>query len=135
MKNKRTQSTVISPVEAMNSYFGDFFSEDCQVDSEEGSSPSLSSLPYLEFISLASVEPDCCLIPVINLNDRIVDFSQPQHALVESFILLLWGLYFLRQPVSGKLRAHVLDYCNEMSMEYHLLLDLAYARLAAGEGE
>jgi hypothetical protein len=131
MKNKHNQSTVISPEEAMSSYFGDLFSEGSQVAPDNDDLLSSS----LEFISSASVDPGYCLIPTSDLNDRIVDFSQPQCALVESFTLLLWGLYFLRQPISGKLRTHVLDHCNEMSMEYHLLLDLAYARLATGEGE
>jgi len=131
MKNKRNQTTVISPEEAMNSYFGDLFSEGSRVVPDKGDLPSSN----LEFISSASVEPGYCLIPTSNLNERLVDFSQPQHALAESFTLLLWGLYFLRQPISGKLRTHVLEHCNEMSMEYHLLLDLANARQATGEGE
>jgi len=131
MKNKRNQATVISPEEAMKCYFGDLFSEGSHAVSDKGDLP----LPSLEFIFSASVEQGYCLIPTSNLNERIVDFSEPQRALVESFILLLWGLYFLRQPISGKLRTHVLEYCNEMSMEYHLLLDLAHARLGSGGGE
>ena len=131
MKNKCNPAGVITPEEAMKCYFGDFFNESGLDVPDKDDLPSAR----LEFISSASVAPGYGLIATSNLNDRIVDFSQAQRALVESFILLLWGLYFLRKPISGKLRAHVLDYCNEMSMEYHLLLDLAYARPVTGEGE
>ena len=131
MKNKRNQTAIISPEEAMNSYFGDFFSESSQAVSDKDDSP----LPCLEFISSVVVKPGYGLITTSNLNGRIVDFSQPQHALVEPFILLLWDLYFLRQPISGKLRTHIFEHCNEMRMEYQLLLDLLYERLGSGGAE
>ncbi len=131
MKDKGKQSTVISPEEAMNSYFGDLFSEGCSVVPDEVGLLS----PALEFLPSASVESGYCLIPIINLSTRIVDFTKPQRSLVESFILLLWGGYLLRQPVYGKLRIYVHEYCNEMSMEYHLLLDLANKNQAGGEGK
>ncbi len=131
MKNKGKQSTVISPKEAMNSYFGDLFSEDCSAVPDEIDLIS----PPLEFMPSASVEPGYCLIPISNLKTRIVDFSQPLRASVESFILLLWGLYLLRQPISGKLRVYVQEYCTDINMEYHLLLDLANTKQVTGEGE
>lgn len=131
MNNKRKQSSVISPEEAMSSYFGDFFGEGCATVSDGIDLPSSP----LEFIPSASVEPGYCLILVSKLSTRIVDFSRPRRALVESFVLLLWGLYFLRQPIDGKLRVYVQDYCNDMSMEYHLLLGLANTKQAEGESE
>ena len=130
MKNKRNQSTVISPEEAMSDYFGDLFREDCSAVSSKADLLS----PPLAFIPSASVEPGYCLIPVSNLKTRVVDFSQPLRASLESFVLLLWGLYLLRQPISGKLRVYTQEYCNDMSMEYHLLLDLANTKQVRGEG-
>lgn len=130
MKSKPGQSTVVSPEEAMNSYFSDLFCDSGQPLSHKEVPPS----PALEYFTSAPVEPGFCLITTSKLNDRIVNFSQPQRALVESFTLLLWGLYFLRQPIPRKLRSQILEHCSEMSMEYHLLIGLVYSRLSAGEG-
>lgn len=138
------QHTIESPSDAMNSYIGDLLCTDAALEigvatvlekhaessdqhaSGENSSTN-SQLPLSN-----SIKPGFMLIPLVSLDRYQLDLSRPQRSLSQSFMLLLWGLYLLRMPISGRLRSSVFEHCHQRLMEYRLLTDITRLPSAGG---
>lgn len=124
MSSERNQSSVTSPSEAMSSYLGDLLGEANTPTSLDDAGVMSVKEPIPRFLSAKIIEPGHWLIPTTAMGGYAADFDRPQYSLTKTCLLLFWGLYLLRRPISGKLRSCVLEHCHELMMQRRLLLGM-----------
>lgn len=132
MSRERKQTVVESPNEAMNNYIGDLLWPGTNPEPEVAPErlPN-DQLPTESLLSISNnIKPGYSLICLTSVERYQLDLSHPHRSLSASFSLLLWGLYLLRKPINGRLRARVMEHCHERMMEYRLLLGITQLRSA-----
>ncbi len=124
-----TDTRFVSPNEVMNSYIGDLLGNAVQVLSEEDAARPLFDASKVSLPSTNAIKPGYQLITCISLTDYVVDVKYPRHALVQTLLLLLWGLELLRKPIFGRLRASLLEHCHEMVMQQRFIVTVCLSPL------